>query len=168
MKTACLIFSLLLWTLTSQGVARAEQSSPRSAGKPADAKARSSGAASTSNHEPVPQNGRNRVPARKPNTASQSDTRVAHAENGARSTVQLPPAAHPVGIIPESQPPHSDSAKSNMAARRVPAAVVRSTGPQPLASAHRRNANSPLIDGNMTTRREASSAIDGRAIHRSR
>lgn len=167
MKTACLILSTLLWILTSQGVARAEQSSLRSAGKPADAKAQSGRVASTSNHEPGPQNGRNRFPARKPITASQSDMRVARAENGPRSTVQLPPAVHPVGT-PESQHAHSDSQRGSMAARRVPAAVVHSTGPQPLASANHRNANSPLIDGNMTTRRKASSAIDGTAIHRRR
>jgi hypothetical protein len=167
MKTAFLILSTLLWALTSQGVARAEQSSLRSAGKPADAKAQSGRAASTSNHEHGPQNGRNRVPARKPITASQSDIRVAHAENRARSTMQMPPAMHSAAT-PQSLRAPNGWANGGMVAPRAPAAVARRTGAQLLTSAHRRNANSPLIDGKMTTRREASAAIDGRAIHRSR
>ena len=166
MKTACLIFSTLLWTLAAQAGGHATPSSP-SAGRRANAGAQGSGAEFTRNHGPGAQDGRNRVPARKPITPSESAMRVAHLANRAGSTIQMPPAMHSAAT-PQSLRAPNGWANGSMVVPLAPAAVARRTGAQLLTSAHRRNANSPLIDGNMTTRREASAVIDGTAIHRRR
>jgi hypothetical protein len=161
MKTACLIFSTLLWMLAAQAGGHAAPSSP-SAGRRANAGAQSSGAAFIGNHRPGAQDGRNRVPVRKPITP-----RVAHLANRTGLPMQMPPAMHSAAT-PQSLRAPNGWANGGMVAPRAPAAVARRTGAQLLTSAHRRNANSPLIDGNMTTRREASAVIDGTAIHRRR
>jgi hypothetical protein len=168
MRTACIIFSTLLWTLTGQAGARVAQSSLRSSGIPANTGARRSGSASIGNHQAGTQEARNYVAGRRQSAASRSVRRAPHAEKPGGSTAQTPLATLPAAK-PESLRAPSRSATAGMAAPRIPVAAVRSaTVAQPLAFAHRRNANPPLIDGNMTTRRGANSALDGMAVHRRR